>query len=205
MEDIAQVFLKRPGVILLVVLGFVGPTLGFSHFFPLFQTPVYEASAKLAVGVGQNPGVNQDTNVARGWRAYEEELEELTASVVEAIDSRPVAEEAIQRLGLRMEPGELLENLTVDQEGSTILIQLSYKDTDPERAQLIANTVAEVASEQISQETPYDFVLRIHVWEDAFVPSTPANPDPVRSAMKALILGLAAGIGLALMMEQRAT
>jgi uncharacterized protein involved in exopolysaccharide biosynthesis len=144
MEDIAQAFLKRPGVILLVVLGFVGPTLVFT----LLQPTVYEASAKLMVGGGLKLlGVTQDSDLSKNA----EGLQELTRLVVEAIDSRPVAEEAIQRLGLRMEPTELLENLSVEQEGSTLFIQLSYKDADPERAQRIVNTVGVVSSERIPE------------------------------------------------------
>ena len=92
MEDIAQAFLKRPGVILLVVLGFVGPTLVFTLGVTLWQPPVYEASAKLVVG--QKPGGPQDSDLSKNA----EELQELTRLVVEAIDSRPVAEEVIQRL-----------------------------------------------------------------------------------------------------------
>ena len=127
LRDVAQAILRWPGVILLVVLGFVGPTLVFT----LLQPSVYEASAKLMVGGGLKLlGVTQDSDLSKN----DEGLQELTRLVVEAIDSRPVAEEATQRLGLRMKPGELLENLSVEQEGSTLFIQLSYKDADPERA-----------------------------------------------------------------------
>src|SRR3712207_3145208 len=102
-------------------------------------------------------------------------------------------------------PAELLENLSVEQEGSTVFIQLSYKDADPERAQRIVNTVGAVSSEWIPEAIGSADDITVTMYEDASVPSTPANPDPVRSAMMALILGLTAGIGLALTMEQGAT
>ncbi len=91
MEDIAQAFLKRPGVILLVVLGFVGPTLVFT----LLQPTVYEASAKLVVrdpdvvlyhpGEEPKPGSGIELN----FPVNVDRLQNLTPSVVDAIDSPP--------------------------------------------------------------------------------------------------------------------
>ncbi len=151
LRDIAQAFLKRPGVILLVVLGFVGPTLGVS----LWQTPVYEASAKLVVGQ-KPPDPTQDYFLLSH---NVEGLQLILPAVVDAIDSPPFAEEVIQRLGLRMEPAELLENLSVEQEGSTVFFQLSYRDADPERAQRIVNAVGAVSSERIPEKIGADDIV----------------------------------------------
>jgi capsular polysaccharide biosynthesis protein len=194
MRDITQAILKRPWVVLLVVLGFVGTTLGFT----LWQTPVYEASAKLVVVQTQSGA--QETDVARGWRQtfYPQEP---TLSVAKAIHSRTVAKEAIQWLGLLgMEPSELLDNLAVEQVGSTVFIQLSYRDIDAQRAQQIVNTVAEVSSERMSTND-----ITVMVLEAALEPTNPVSPDPARNSIVALGLGLMVGIGLALLMQQRAT
>jgi capsular polysaccharide biosynthesis protein len=190
MRDIAQTFLKRPGVILLVVVGLVGPTLGFS----LSQPAVYEASAKLVVREGQKTGVNQAP------------LRPILPTVTDAIDQRPVAEEVIQRLGLRMKPAELVENLSVEQEGRTGLIQLSYKDADPERAQRIVNTVGVVSSERVTEaieRAANDITVTMR--DDASVPTNPASPDPVRNVALALILGLMVAPVLAILMDERAS
>jgi capsular polysaccharide biosynthesis protein len=60
--------------------------------------------------------------------------EPLAQTMIPAIDSRPVAEDVIQRLGLRMEPAELLDSLSVEQVEGTSFLRLRYEDTDPERA-----------------------------------------------------------------------
>jgi hypothetical protein len=57
MRDIAHAFLRRPGVILLVVLGFVGPTLVFT----LLQPTVYEASTR--VGIEPDFGDRWETGI----------------------------------------------------------------------------------------------------------------------------------------------
>jgi capsular polysaccharide biosynthesis protein len=199
MEDIKQAFLKRPGVILLVVLGFVGPTLGFT----LLQPTVYETSATLLVG--QKRSAMDANPPAEKF----ERLQRITLSVVAAIeDSRyPIAKEAIRRLGLsRMEPDELLGNLSVEQEPGTYFIELSYKDANPQRAQRIANYyVAEVSSKRISKESAatVEGDITVRVWQAASVPSTPVRPNLARNAALALILGLAVGPVLAIWMDER--
>jgi capsular polysaccharide biosynthesis protein len=189
--DIGQAFQRRPGVVLLVVLGFVGLTLGFS----LLQTTVYEASAILLVGVRQEPDdfINQAS------------LQLDTRATADAIDQRPVAEEVIRRLDLPVSPEEFLEQLRVEQIPDTQFIDVSYVDPSPQRAQSIANAVALVASQESRQEAPFVYDLRIYVYERASVPTTPVSPNRLRNSILALVLGLVVGIGLALLMERRAT
>jgi capsular polysaccharide biosynthesis protein len=191
-QRIAQAVLKRLWVVLLVV-GFVGPTLGFS----LLQPTVYEASALLLL----EENWESDRSGIRLIPLY---FPGAAERAVEALDNPAIAKEAIRLLGLSgIEPGELLDNLTTTQEPGTLFIELSYKDANPQRAKRIANTVAEVASERISQETPYEYVLRFRVWEEALLPPNPLSPNSVRNAALALTLGLAVGIGLALLMDKR--
>ena len=194
LKDVRQAILRRLWVVLLVVLVFLGATLGVT----LWQTPVYEASAKLVLD--QKRVVAQDSDLQNNT----EGLQLILPEVVEAIPTRPVAEEVIQRLGLKgMEPAELLENLSVEQEGSTLFIQLSYKDADPERAQRIVNTVGVVSSERIPEAIGSANDLTVTIWEDASVPSSPASPKPLRNAPLALILGLMVGPVLAILMSAR--
>jgi capsular polysaccharide biosynthesis protein len=194
LRDIARAILRRPGVILLAVLGFVVLTLGFT----LFQAPpVYEASAKVVAGqqVGEDEAISA---ILMGMERRE----------VSLIHSRPVAEETIQRLGLRMDRGQQLADLTVERVGRPDTIQLSYRDADRQRARKIAYTVAEVASERIRHLSARDDVT-VSVWGLRVEPTYSVNLIPVSKAVVALIgalvSGLAAGIGLALLMERRTT
>jgi capsular polysaccharide biosynthesis protein len=197
MEDIAQAILRRLRVVLLVVLVFVGATLGVTFW----QTPVYEASAKLVVGQ-KPPDPTQDYILL----SHNVEGLQLTLpAVVDAITSRPVAEEAIQRLGLRMEPSELVGDLSVEQLGSTVFIRLSYKDTDPERAKRIVNAVGAVSSERNPDFLGIPDDITVTMLEHASVSTNPVSPHPHRNGLLALVVGLVVGIGLALLMEWRAT
>ena len=193
MEDIAQAFLKRSWVILLVVLGFVGLILGFS----LSQHTVYEASATAVL----EPVWGGEWKV--GTRG-DIEFRERALEAMEAIDNPAIAEEVIRRLGLdgSMEPADLLDNLTVEEIEDTQFVQLSYRDANPLRAQRIANAVAKVASEEVGQEA-FVYGLRIHVLEEAALPNTPVSPKPLRNAAMALIFGLMVGPVLAIWMDEQ--
>jgi capsular polysaccharide biosynthesis protein len=148
------------------------------------------------VFVGQKPTTGEG-NLAGNV----EGLQSLTQTMIIAIDSRPVASEAIQRLGLKMEPDALLGNLDIEQVESSTFIQLTYTDTDPKRAQRVVNTVGEVSSERIAQISAAASPITAAVWEAAIVPNTPVRPDPVRNGVLAAGLGLMLGIGLAFLME----
>jgi capsular polysaccharide biosynthesis protein len=194
-QPLVQAVLKRSWVVLLAVLAFVGPTLGFY----LSQPTVYKASALLLL----EENWESDRSGIRLIPLY---FPGAAERAVEALDNPAIAKEAIRRLGLSgiVPKGELLDNLTTTQEPGTLFIELSYKDANPQRAQEIANTVAEVASEEIPPEkAPYDYVLRVRVWREATLPTTPVSPNPVRNAIVALGAGLVIGIGLALLLEQR--
>jgi capsular polysaccharide biosynthesis protein len=177
-------------MVVAVVLVAVAVTLASST-----RTPTYEASAQLLVDQKQG---DQQTNLA----GTVEGLQTIILTMIHAIDSRPVAEEAIRRLGLRMEPDELLVNLTFEQVKSTNFIRITYKGNDPVEATKIVNTVGEVSSEFISKliaETrAADNQLTANVYEKAMVPETPVSPHPWRNGLLTLVVGLVLSSGLAL-------
>jgi capsular polysaccharide biosynthesis protein len=188
MRDIAQAVLRRPGVVLLTVLAFSGVAIGIS----LWRTPIYDAFATLLVG--------QEADFSDFYR---EPLEGLVFATAEAVESPSIAREVIQRLDLRTTPDELLKNLTAEQVEAIQFIRLSYRDTDPERAQRVVNAVGVVSSERIPEKIGIPDDIVVTVWQRASVPTTPISPDPLRNGLLALVLGLAVGIGLALLMERR--
>jgi capsular polysaccharide biosynthesis protein len=171
-------------LVITVVLAALGVTLS-----GLQQTPTYEASAQ--VWVDQKPG-DQQTYVSGSGDMIKtlppkgERLQAIIQPLVYAIDSRPVAEKALGRLG-PMGAAELLDKLTVEQVENTSFIVLTYEDTDPERAKWIVNTVGEVSSELISERSRD---LTATVVEKAAVPATPVSPRPLRNGLLTLVIGL---------------
>jgi capsular polysaccharide biosynthesis protein len=112
-------------------------------------------------------------------------LQQATRKTAVAIDQRPVAEEVVRRLGVRTTPDKLLKNLTAELDPGTLLIRLTYTDTDPARAKRVVNTFAKVASERIG-----DNRVVATLWESAKMPVTPVSPNPIRNGLIALAIGL---------------
>src|SRR5215203_1342906 len=181
-------------LVITVVLAAVGVTSA-----SLQQAPTYEAYAQ--VWVDQKQGTGNGKIQLLPNAPTPETLRALTQTVIHAIDSRPIAQEAIQRLGLQMEPAELLDNLTIEQVENTSFIVLTYEDTDPVRAQRIVNTVGQVSSELISERSAAGSNLTANVFEEAMVPECPVSPQPLRNGLLAAVFGVMLGIGLALLME----
>ena len=152
------------------------------------RPPTYEASAMLSMGQEeQSDGKIHLIPLA----PTHDRLRQLTHTMVVAIESRPVAEEVIRRLGLEVSPDQLLNNLSIEQIESSQYIQLSYTDTDPARSAQVVNTVGEVSSERISPMSAAGSNFTANVWEKATVPESPASPKPLRNGLIALVVALA--------------
>ena len=192
-EIVLQTLLRRVSAIILVTLLIAGSALGFS----LAQAPTYQASVKILVG--QN--ISGDTNLAVNV-ANVNDLQELTLTVAKAAQTTPVAQGVVEQLNL---PGqsatEVLRNMSVEPDPGTMFVNLSYKSSDPKQAQLIANTLGEVLSQEISEVSLGANSLTATVWAPATLPQTPVSPDPVRNSIIALVAGALLGIVFALLLE----
>jgi len=180
---------RRLGLIVIVMVACTGAVLGFN----VVQTPVYESSVKLLVGhEGDiNPGFLQDVN----------NMQQLTGTVAEAVNSPSIAEEIIQQLDLSMTPKELLEHLSVAQVRQTQFIEVTYRDTSPQRAERVAGAVPEVLSLQLHNGHPSTFDVKISSWQRATLPEKPVSPDIKRNVILALVLSLVLGTGISFLLE----
>jgi capsular polysaccharide biosynthesis protein len=191
LRDFLQVIWRRASIVALVVALLTGAAVAFS----LLQTPTYEASTKILVG--QKSQGDAPINLAGDVQG----LQQITQTVVEAVGSRVVAEEVIERLDLRVDPETFLENLNVQQVAETQFIQVDYRDADPRQARDIANAIAEVSSDRISEVSPNAAAITATIWEPSTEPDVPVDPKPVRNGVLALVFGLVIGVGLAFLLE----
>ena len=149
----------------------------------LWQTPTYEASAQ--VRVVRQQGDRQITPLPDPGQ-----LQTLAQMVATATDARPVAEEAIGRLGLRTDPAELLDNLTVERVEGANLVRLTYEGTDPYEAKRTVDTVGEVSSESFSGRSAAGGDFTATLVRRAPLPDAPVSPNPLRDGLLVLVVGL---------------
>ena len=148
--------------------------------------------------MGQEQGSSTPGNLGSDVQG----LQQLTQTMAEGVSSIPVAKAVIQQHDLRMTPEDFLENhLSVKQIGPTQYIQVSYTDPSPERAQMVANTIGEVFSEQVTDISPSASDVTVTVWAQAEVPDEPVSPNLLLNIGLGLVVGLILGIGLAFLQE----
>jgi receptor protein-tyrosine kinase len=158
----------------------------------LLQTPAYEASALILLDESSPAQVTRNGKIQLIPLApAPEELQALTQTMATAIESRPVAKEAIQRLGLDMSPDELLSNLAIEQVETSQFIQLSYADNDPARAQRVVNAVGEAFSGHRVVEGATGSYITATLYDKSSVPDAPVSPKPLRNGLVALVASLA--------------
>jgi succinoglycan biosynthesis transport protein ExoP len=127
LRDFFRVIKQRLWLILLTAFVCAGAAIGFD----LMQTPTYEGSIKILVGQERTSDRNVPTQGAG-------ELQQLTRTMAESVESSRVAEEVVRRLGLQTTPEEFLKRQTAKQVFETQLIQVDFEDTSPQTAQLVA-------------------------------------------------------------------
>jgi len=193
LEDLLRVVWQRLWVILLVVVLVVVATVGYG----LSQTPSYEASIKMWIGLKQDA----QGAASEGLGSEVMGLQQLTLTMVEAVDTRRVAEAVIREQDLQVSPEVLLENVSVEQLGSSQFIEVSYRDSNPRRAQQVADTIGEVFSRQVAEESPSTNAIAATLWDRAPVPEDPVSPDFLIYTLVALVLGTMLGVGLAFVLE----
>jgi capsular polysaccharide biosynthesis protein len=206
----------------------VAVVVGAAAVFSYSQTPTYQAAVKILVGheVQQTSTVTEQereslkegipefqnaTNTTStftppGLNTELQGLQELTKTIATAVKTRPVAEEVASRLenlDVPVSSEDVLQNMEAKQTGGeTLLVNISYRDSDPERTKLIADTIGDAFTDQISTLSPSSAShTTATVWERAKIPDDPATPNPERNVLLALMVGLMLGVGLALLLE----
>src|SRR3712207_1114542 len=110
-----------------------------------FQTPVYEAPARiqLGIGLGLHVPANAPEGTAARLRTLADEIEAecLTPSVAEEVNDATAGQRVTQQ--------DLYTNLNIEQIEDTRILQFSYTDTDQEKARLVVNHVADAHATQI--------------------------------------------------------
>ncbi len=124
-----------------------GGTVGLAGIVASMKPPIYEASSKILIRVDPTSNL---TGVGRGVGELESVVKSQNplTTEVEIIASNPVVNHVIRTLKLQDEVGHPLsseafkKNLTVKISGGADIINLSYRDGNPEIAAVVVNALA---------------------------------------------------------------
>ncbi|MCC8356923.1 MAG: hypothetical protein LJU34_03595 [Oscillospiraceae bacterium] len=179
--ELAQVLLRRIGIIILCTVLAGGIAFGYTYNF---VEPMYTASAMMYVNnsdisVGSTSISLSSTDVTVG--------QNLVSTYAVIAKSRTVLEEVIETEELDYSYEKLYSMITISSVEDTAIFQISVTDTSAREAEDIANTIADILPDKIS-----DIVggTDARVVDYAVIPSSRTSPSYTRNTAMGALIGL---------------
>jgi capsular polysaccharide biosynthesis protein len=183
--------LKRRLRLIIVLTFSITALTGMVSYFLL--TPVYETSTQILV--------NQPPSEGEVFTSTElETSRELIETYNMIITSPRILDPALEQLSIDHTRNELSSQISVSGEGESQVLKITVEDSSQSAAVEIANTVAAVFQEEISQIMNVDNVSTLAVAEVQENPS-PVSPNTALNMGTAFILALGLGIGISMLLE----
>ncbi len=159
-------------------------------------TPMYESNTTLMVNSSKGSSIG---DLATGFDLGSINLsQKLVVTYSEIVKSRIVLESVIDRMSLDMTYGGLLRSITSSPVGSTEILKISVKNTDPEQAAKIANTISDVFIKEVMRILKVD---NVEIIDKAIPIDNPINIKLKLNGAIAFILGIMAGVFIILILE----
>lgn len=174
--ELFNVLLHRLWIIILV--GAVTGAVGFA-VATFVVTPMYESTTGIYI-----LNKSSDNNISYSDTQL---ASQLTQDYAELIGCRYVIETVLYDCGLDKTYEELKSMISVKNVTSTRIIYITVKDSSPTRAQMIANSVREVASAHIKEVTE---VEAVNVVDTANLPTEKCEPSRAKYTVVGAFLGM---------------
>lgn len=163
------------------------------------STKIYQADVEVFVSL-------RDTGTATGGTAYQGSLfsQERVKSYAKIANSPAVTTAVIKQLQLDLTPGQLAGRISATAPTDTVLVDITVKDPSASRARDVANSTATQFAKVVGDlERPAAgrSPVNVTVVQPATLPTSPVAPRPKVNLALGLLLGLALGVGVALLRE----
>jgi succinoglycan biosynthesis transport protein ExoP len=197
LADLLHVLRRRwPAILALTIIGGAIATA-----VTLVTVPKYTASTQLFVSV-QSTDASSALDIGQGGSAAQQKLK----SYSQVATSSEVLDPVIAALHLPSTRQQLAGQITVTTPPASQILVVSVSDIDPARAARIANTVSKSFSDVVvgKLEAPIGggkALVRIETIQPATTPTSASSPQKVPNLALGLLLGLAAGLGLAVLRD----
>lgn len=172
--ELFYVLKSKIAVILLVTVLFAGAA-GLVTKFAI--TPIYSSTAQLYV-VSKST-ISQLTDLTMG--------SQLTQDYMVIVKTRPVLEQVIKDLNLKMDYKEFEKKVMVENPTDTRIMQITVSDPDPQRAQKMTQQLAQVTAQTVSEKMD---VKKPTILEDAYKAEIPDSPNMKKNIAVGGMLGL---------------
>lgn len=190
-------------IILLTLLVAVGAASGWISQ----QQPTYGAAMKIVVGQGRSL-FGADVSSA---------VQPFTQTMTDLLESDVVARQVIARQGLEISPDQLISRMTVTSRPDTSVLKVGYEDTDRARGTRTLGSIGRVFTGLVderlarkAQPAPRgsaearSLPVSATIFDPAHALPGRVSPRTGRTLAIATVLGLLAGLGLALLRDSTA-
>jgi capsular exopolysaccharide synthesis family protein len=196
LRDFVRVLGRRWRIVAALVVLFTATAVTVTAL----STRVYQADAEVFVSL-------QDTGSSTSSTAYQGNLfsQERVKSYAKIANSPKVTGAVVKQLDLDLTPEQLAGKITATAPTDTVLVDLVVKDVSPTRARDIANSVAtqfaKVVSDLERPATGRPSPVSVTVVRPADLPLAPVSPRTGVNIALGLLVGLALGVGVAVLRE----
>jgi capsular exopolysaccharide synthesis family protein len=194
LRDYLRILRQRWVLIALVTC--VAVTLAIA--FTLNTTKQYQSSARLFISTGQA----SDANASYQGGLFSQERVKSYANL---LTGEEISRRVVENLDLDQTPRALASRIRAEVQPETVVLIVSVTDPAPGEAQRLAQATSEVFVAYVAElETPPGesvAPVKASIVDRATLPGSPVSPQPTRNAALALLLGLLAGVGLAVLRD----
>lgn len=180
LKDYALIFWEKKIEIMLLIIMFTLIGVLYTMFF---ITPEYKASTTLILARIENMENNTESITQTELTLNQK----LITTYRELITSKPVLEQVINNLKISdISTGELKKDITVNAVSNTELIEITVVNKNNTYVDIIANEIAKVFTEKVSEI--YN-IKNVHVVSSAESTNTPYNTNNYKYVLMAFIVG----------------
>ncbi|MDP9239639.1 MAG: polysaccharide biosynthesis tyrosine autokinase [Actinomycetota bacterium] len=187
--------LRKEWILLVAVLGVA---LAAGVLYTLQATPQYSSSVTFFI---TTPSGSDSASAYQGGLFSQQRV----ASYATLITGDRLAKSVIKDSGVALNPAQFKKQITAAAQPNTVLLTATVSDPSAERAQRLAQSVGSQFTKLVEDlETPpgrTTSAIKAEVVESPQLPSRPVSPKPLLDIGLAAILGLLAGIALAVLRE----
>jgi capsular polysaccharide biosynthesis protein len=185
LKELFNVFWSKKIFIIIVTILFA--IVGW--FYTMYMVkPIYKSTATLVLTKSDS---TDETTITQTEVTLNQQL---VATYTELIKTKNILGEVIQNLGYDdITEEELKDDITVELVTSTQWIELSVKNSNPERARDLANEIANVFVERESEIYKLNNISKV---DEAKISTTPDNINHKKDIAMATIIGFIVALGI---------
>ncbi|MCD8365901.1 MAG: Wzz/FepE/Etk N-terminal domain-containing protein [Clostridiales bacterium] len=175
--DLKELFLELLNHWLQIVVAIVLMAAIFFTYSRFLVTPQYSSTSILYV-LSKSTSITSLTDIQIGTN--------LTNDYTQVVTGRPVLDQVIDNLGLDMDYSELSSKVTLNNPSDSRMLEITVEDPDPQEAKTIADEIAAVAADYISEKMDQD---PPQIIQYGYVADSPSSPDITRNTAIGGLLG----------------